>query len=226
MHQQLADGLYIVDAKQGFLGLELGARMTVMASDDGLLIHSPVADALASVSALGAPRWALAPNLFHHLHVGPVADAGIETWAAPGLMAKRGDVAFQGELNGTTSPFGDAFRVLVLRCFSMTNEVVVLHRPSRTLVVTDLVFHLTARAPWSSRFAMGCLGAYPGCRTSVLERVMFKRDVARRELETIASWDFDRLVMAHGEVIETGGKAALLRAFAWLGLNVPVPMPA
>lgn len=219
MLQQLADGLYTVDAPQGFLGLELGARMTVLQSDDGMLVHSPVAGAMDALASVGTPRWALAPNLFHHLHVGPVAEAGVEAWAAPGLASKRPDVGFAGEVSGATSPFGDAFRVLALSCFSMTNEVVVLHRPSRTLVVTDLVFHLTKRSPWSARFAMGLLGAYPGCRCSVLERVMFKRDVARRELGEIASWDFDRLVMAHGDVIETGGKDALLGAFRWLGLG-------
>ena len=105
----------------------------------------------------------------------------------------------------------------------MTREVAVLHRPSRTLVVTDLVFNFAPTAPWFTRAAMRCLCGYPGCSTTLLERVGMKRSAARRELGILASWDFDRLIMAHGEIIETGGKKALLRAFSWLGMHVLLP---
>ncbi|MGM0557277.1 MAG: hypothetical protein ACQEVA_12915 [Myxococcota bacterium] len=50
-------------------------------------------------------------------------------------------------------------------------------------------------------------------------RISTPPDTARREVEHLANWDFDRLIMAHGEVIETGGKSALLEAFGWAGVS-------
>ena len=217
--RELAPGVHVAEAKQRYLGLEMGARMTLLETDGGLLVHSPVALDPEEVARIGAARWVLAPNLLHHLYVGPWAEAGVEAWAAPGLVAKRPDVDFRGEVEDGSRPFGDDVWVKPMACFAMTNEVVVLHRPSRTLVVTDLVFNIAPTAPWATRAAMRCLCGYPGCKTTLLERAGIRRGVAREELQEILSWDFDRLIMSHGEVIETGGKDALLGAFGWLRSN-------
>lgn len=214
----IAPGVHVLDTAQRFLGLELGARMTVLELDGGLLVHSPVAVPTSVVEHLGTPRWVLAPNLFHHLYIGPWVEAGLDGWGAPGLPDKRSDVRFEGVVSGGTSPFGNEVEAYTLRSFSLTNEVVLLHKPSRTLLVSDLVFNISPTAPWLTRAAMRCAGGYPGCAVTIVERFGMRRDLAREDLATIASWDFDRVVMAHGDVIETGGKQALLRAFRWLSL--------
>ncbi len=223
MLRKIAPGVHVAEAPQRFGGVELGARMTVLELDGGLLVHSPLAvdpgQIADEVGTLGEPRWALAPNKFHHLYVGPWIDAGLEGWAAPGLPEKRPDVSFEGIVETGAQHFGDELEVLTLTCFDLSNEVVLLHKPSRTLVATDLVFHFTKTAPWTTRAALWCIGGYPGCRTTVLERLKMKRDRARVEIGTIAGWDFDRIVMAHGEVVETGGRDALRHAFEWLDLD-------
>lgn len=214
----VAPGVHVVDAEQRFLGLDLGARMTLLELDGGVLVHSPVAVPVETAASVGRPRWVVAPNTFHHLHVGPWVASGIEGWCAPGLVAKRPDVAFAGELTERGSPFGDEVLVVPLTCFSLTNEVVLLHRPSRTLVVTDLLFNLAPTAPWLSRAAMACLCAYPGCSSSLLERVAMHRGRARDDLRGLLALDFDRVILSHGEIVETGGKDALAGAFRWLGI--------
>ena len=98
------------------------------------------------------------------------------------------------------------------------NEVVLLHRPSRTLVVSDLLFNIAPTAPWVTRAAMFCALGYPGCRSTLLERVGMKRDLARKELRELLSWDFDRIVIGHGDIIESDGRAVFARAYDWLGL--------
>ena len=80
------------------------------------------------------------------------------------------------------------------------------------------MFHFTRAAPWLTRASMWCSAAYPGCRASILERVGMKRALAREEIGGLLEFDFDRLVMAHGAVIERGGKDALRGAYRWLGL--------
>ena len=149
--------------------------------------------------------------------MGPWLDRGVEGWCAPGLPEKRPDLRFSGVVARECSPFGDEVLLVPLTCFSMTNEVVLLHRPSRTLVVTDLVFNFGPDAPWFTRCAMTFAGGYPGFRTSLLERLGMDRSAARRELARLLELDFDRVILSHGDVLETGGREALRAAFSWLG---------
>lgn len=210
--------LHTFEAPQRFYGLPIGCRMTVINIDGDLLLHSPIDIGPEALAPLGKPRWLLSPNKLHHLYAGPWLERGLEGWAAPGLPEKRPDLTFDHVVDARCAPFGDAVELIPLRCFTMTNEVVLLHRPSRTLVVTDLVFHFTPEDPWITRAAMWCSGAYPGCRVSVLERVGMQRALAREEIGALLELDFDRLIPSHGAIIETGAKAALRGAYRWLGL--------
>lgn len=210
--------IHTFDAPQRFLGVQVGCRMTVIEIDGDLLLHSPIDLDPAALAGLGTPRWVLAPNKLHHLYVGPWIERGLESWAAPGLPEKRPDLRFDHVVESICAPFGDAVRLIPMRCFAMTNEVVVLHRPSGTLVVTDLAFHFDKSSPWATRAAMWCSGAYPGCRVSLLERWGVKREVAREEIGALLALDFDRLIMAHGAIIERGGRDALAEAWSFLDL--------
>jgi len=63
----------------------------------------------------------------------------------------------------------------------------------------------------------GAQGALPGLKnggTTAERRSRFAKDA-----EIVASWDFDRIVMCHGDVIEKGGKAAWLSAFGKVSLR-------
>lgn len=206
------------DAPLRFFGLEIGCRMTVVTIGEDLLLHSPIDVEPEILEPLGRPRWVLAPSRMHHLFVGPWIDRGLESWAAPGLPERRPDLRFDHVVEATSEPFGPDVLLVPLRCFSFTNEVVMLHRSSRTLVVTDLVFHFTPASPWLTRAAMWASGAYPGCRSSILERLGMDRPVAREEIRDLLDLDFDRLVLSHGVIVETGGKDALRGAYRWLGL--------
>ena len=216
--RQIAPNVHVAEAQQRFMGIEVGARMTVLELEGGLLIHSPIAIDPKEVAKLGEPRWVIAPNLLHHLYIGPWIEAGVEAWAPTGLPEKREDLSFDGVLKpGDASPFGHEVEVLPMTSFAMTNEIALLHRPSKTLLVTDLLYNFPASAPWTTRAAMRCLCGYPGCTTSLIERFGMKHAIAREEIKALADWDFDRIIMAHGDVLETGGKDALREGFRWLG---------
>jgi len=212
------DALKTFEAPQRFLGLEIGARMTAIRIADAVLLYSPIDIAPTALEELGTPRWLLAPSRLHHLYVGPWLERGIEAWAAPGLPEKRTDLSFDHIVEQTCTPFGDDVQLIPLRSFSLTNEVVLFHAPSRTLVVADLVFNFNQDTPWLTRAAMWASGAYPGCRVSILERLGMDRTIARKEIRMLLDLDFDRLIPAHGGIIKAGGREALRSAYAWLGL--------
>ncbi len=218
MLRPIAPGVHVADVPLRFFGVELGTRMTVLQLEGGLLLHSPVPLDPALLEPLGTPRWVFAPSKLHHLYAKPWIDRGLEAWGAPGLPDKRPDLTLSGIAEPGPTPFGDEVAWLPLRSFPITNEVALLHRPSGTLIVADLVFHVPPTAPWLTRAAMAVIGGYPGCCTTALEWVGMKRSLARREIGAIADWPFDRIVMAHGAVLESGGQAAWRRAYAWLRL--------
>ena len=43
------------------------------------------------------------------------------------------------------------------------------------------------------------------------------RERAKEDLKRIQQWNYDRVIMAHGRVLESGGREAMERAFAFLG---------
>ncbi|MEL7372206.1 MAG: hypothetical protein AAFN74_24990 [Myxococcota bacterium] len=212
------ESIHTFDAPLRFYGLQVGCRMTVIDIDGALLLHSPIDIDPQRLEALGTPRWLLAPNRLHHLHVGPWLARGLEGWAAPGLPERRPDLDFQHVVDREMAPFGDAVRLIPMKCFPFTSEVVVLHVPSRTLIVTDLVFNFDAKTPAMTRFALWASGAYPGCRVSILERFGMKRALARDEIAALLDLDFDRLIVSHGKIMASGGKDALRSAYRWLGV--------
>ena len=108
--QQLHSDLWITDSSLRFLGLEVGARMTVVRlPGPKLLLHSPIAaapDLVREVKALGHVAYIVAPNRLHHLFVGEWQRACPDAllYVAPGLDTKRADLAIEGVLGDEPEP--------------------------------------------------------------------------------------------------------------------------
>ena len=224
MLRELATDFWVVERPQRFYGLEVGTRMTVIRLADGnLLLHSPVAlDAALrrALDAIGRVRYAVAPNRVHHLYAGAVAAAYPQArlWVAPGLARKRPDLVFVDVL-GDEAPAewrGEVDQVF-FRGRPFENEVVFLHRASRTLIMCDLAFNFGPRAAAPTRFLMRLIRSYGRFGPSTLDPWLIRdRRAARESLERILVWDFDRVVVAHGDVLECGGRDALRQGYAWL----------
>ena len=101
-------------------------------------------------------------------------------------------------------------------CPSM-NEWVLLHRPSGTLIVCDLIFNIHAVKRWSASLIFRMVGAWKRCAQSRMWRFFVKdRAAAAASLKAIMAWDFERIVLAHGDVIEADASEALDRATPWM----------
>ena len=95
--------------------------------------------------------------------------------------------------------------------------MVFLHRASRTLILCDLAFNFGPGAAAPTRLLMKLLRSYGSFGPSKLDPWLIRdRDAARQSLERILAWDFDRVVVAHGDVLESGGREALREGYAWL----------
>lgn len=224
MLRAIATDLWVAEQPLRFLGLEVGARMTVVRLPDGqLLLHSPIArtPVLAeAVAALGTPAVLVAPNRFHHLFAGQwqAAEPAARLYVAPGLDRRRPDLAITGVLGTQPSPaWAEVLDQVRVEGFPFSNEVVFFHGPSRSLIASDLVFHIGPASPPLTRFAFRIMGAADRPATTPMERLLIRdRAAFRRSLERILAWPIEQIVVAHGEVVREGGHAALVSAYSWL----------
>ena len=223
----LTEGVHVVERGQRFFGAEIGTRMTVLESPTGLLLHSPVAldtELREAVESAGPVAWIVAPNRFHHLFAGEWKNAfpNAGLLGAPGLAEKRSDLRFDGELpDDAPAEWAGVFDVACFRAMPLSNEVVLLHRPSRTVVVTDLVISLGTGGPGEirgrSRTGLRIAGLRGEVGTTLLERLATRdKRAASAFLDEVLAWDFERIVLAHGTIVEKDARETLRRAWSWL----------
>lgn len=223
--QELEPGrLWLAEHDLRAAGMELGRRMTVVRLAGGdLWLHSvarPDPELRRRVEALGPLRFLVAPNLFHTrwLEDWTAAYPGAELHGAPGLPPKMPGLEFDAVLGDAPDPrWADDLDQTVFVGGPRFHEVVFLDRVSRTLILTDLCFDIPpGRGIWTS-LAARSLGTYRRFGTSrLLKRLVTEPARARDAVDRIMEWDFDRVVIGHGTVVESGGKDAFARAFAWL----------
>lgn len=218
----VAEGLYAIERRL-FLpgGVAMPTRsFVVRVAGGGVAVLSPVPDeeARRDVAMLGPVRCLVAPNSFHY--------TGLASWAAafpearvllaPGLRARRPELLAGDELvEGAETPLASALAHTVLGPWRGVSEVAFLHRASRTLILTDACFHLREAANARDRLAYRLLGAWQRFGPSRTARAILLRDRAQVAdfVARVCRWDFERIVVAHGAVLESGGPGALRAAF-------------
>jgi hypothetical protein len=222
--RELDSGLWVLDTPLSVYGVEIGTRTTVIRLEDGgLFIHSPsgldpaLRDELA---ALGPVRCVVAPNKLHYFWVADYASAfgDARFFAAPGLPEKRPELRFDAVL-GSEAPADWAGQIeqVEFRGAPIVNEIAFFHPSTRTLILTDLAFNVqhTHGALASVFFRLN--DAYRRFGPSRMMRATMRdRAAARASIEQILRWDFDRVIVAHGVVLQRSGKRLLREAYAWL----------
>jgi hypothetical protein len=204
---------------------DIGTHMTVVRlRDGGLFLHSPApfdAEMQRALDGIGPVSCVVAPSKVHHLYVGAYAAAypAARLFAAPGLPEKRTDLHFDAILDDDAPPeWRGMLEQHLFRGAPYVNEVVFFHPASRTLVLTDLAFNMQRPPPGRARLFCWLVGASGRFGPHRMVRLMIRdRAAARASVQRILTWDFDRVIVTHGEVLEAGGKRAFADAFAFLG---------
>jgi hypothetical protein len=145
-------------------------------------------------------------------------DAQLWTAKLLSLTLKKGNLEFTGILTDAP-PRADDLEQVPFRGNPLIEEVIFLHRKSRTLILDDLIQNHPAVTGHPLRNALFKLAgvAYPQGSVPLDIRLCFiHRDRARRSLEKLLSWDFDKVIIAHGVCVERNARAFGERAFQWL----------
>lgn len=217
------DGLFVVEGRWKRSRFERKMTVFLLASGE-VAVHSAIAmdeAGMAALEAIGRPSWILVPNALHYSDADwygeryPSARILVPAAARAKLFEKIRRI--DGSLD---EDWPEALRgelAVVPLAGTRIGEVACVHGPSRTLVLTDAVFHYRERdLPWLARAIMRLNGAYDrfGPSRIFTSFVVSDRDALQASIETLLDHDFDRVVMSHGRVLETGGKEAMRAAFA------------
>lgn len=231
MLEPLGSDLWFADGEiVSFKGFDYPTRMVICRLADGALwLWSPVKKTAAvedEVRALGPVRHIVSPNKLHYLFLGEwqLAFAEAELWGTPATIAKCSDLHFREPL--TDRPPADwagQIDQFYFRNSPLMDEVIFFHRASRTAIIADLsqTFSeqfLKRHWPWWMR---------PVARLSKMMeaqghppfdyRISFRRRAnARPKVRALIDEHPQHVVLAHGELVWTGGEAFLRRAFSWL----------
>ena len=223
--------LWIAQQPQRFLGLEVGTRMTVIKlEDDSLVLISPIeinSELQQQLDKLGKVKYLVAPNLFHYLYLASAQqlypDAAI--FAPPGLNIKQPSLKIDRVFTQDAIEFAieleytllTGFQVFVPPKISLVNEIVFYHPHSKTLIITDSAFNFDRTFPTITQLAARIIGSYGVLKPSWLEKIAVKDTMQLKEAaDKVLQWDFERVIMAHGQIIETNAKRQLTDAYRWL----------
>ncbi len=210
------------------LGFHYPTRMAVIQLTDGsLFVWSPIAlspDLKAAVNGLGPLAHIVAPNSLHHIHLMEWIDAwpAAIVHAPPRLRAKRPDIAFGADLGDKPhSAWAEEIDQTIIWGNRITDEVAFFHRPSKTVLFTDLLQQFPD--DWFSgwRRIVAKLDKMVGAEPSVPRkfRLAFTdRKNARAAMSEVLAWDAEAVVMAHGSPVTQDAQAYLRRAFRFLGV--------
>jgi hypothetical protein len=226
----LAEDLWVAEQPQTYFGLSIGTRMTVIRqrNTDRLVILSaiqPSPELEKGLAELGVVGDVVAPNAFHHLYLQAFKQRFPQatTWGPAALRQKCRHLGLDRLLNAAApSPWPEialcdltGLHTLGPTGPSPLHEVAFCHTPSRTLILTDSAFNFDASAAWLTRVITRLGGGFDRLEPTILERLATSdRASLRRAMQGVLQWDFDRVVVAHGAIVDTGGKASLTRAYS------------
>jgi hypothetical protein len=213
---EFADGLFVQDSAVRFYGFRIQTRMAVVRLPrERLFVYSPVSLAESvreALDRLGAVACVVAPNKLHNLALSEYRAAypAARFYAAPGLPERRPDLRFEAVLsNALETGWEHELDHVLTEGNAFFSEGLFFHSRSRTLLVCDLVenFDRDTASPLARAVAR-IFGvrerpmASPEFRLYTLDTA-----AAERSLDRARRWDFERIFLCHGRLIESDAKA-------------------
>ncbi len=182
--------------------------IAIRLANGDLWLHSPCNfpnEGLQELKTLGNVRYIVAPNAFHHLYVPKAAldFPEAEVWCAPKVLKKQKDLKNSAILSSEV-PWANEILTLPLQGLRMVEESVFFHKKSQSFICTDFVFNVYEFKNLQTKILMTLVGANQKFAQGLEWRLLVKeRNLIAQNTAHILGWDFKRIIMAHGRVLET-----------------------
>lgn len=208
--QEFGQDIFIANGQVRFYGFSLATRMAVIRlPGDDLLLYSPIylsPELESDLASLGRVRHLVAPNKIHNLALDHYRSAYPQAslWLAPGLAERRPYLSPAGLLKQDSEP---AWQEVLEQCLTGGNlffsEALMLHKPSRTLLVADFVENIDSGTASSTARTVGRLFGMKMRPAPSPEFLLYTVDAeaAQSALTRARKWSFDRIFLCHGGLV-------------------------
>ena len=210
------------------MGIMFTTRMTIVKLSDGSVwVESPVPlpfDTLKEIADLGPVKYIVSATQRHvwRLEGWHTLFPEAQLWAAETtpFTLKKKSLQFASILTDTPyEGWAHDLEQLTFKRSPFIKEVIFLHKETRTVIMGDLIqIHPMVKGK-SLRNAIFKLEGVAFPRGGVgfdIKLTFTNRNLARQSLEKLLSWDFDKLIIAHGNCIENDAKLFIEKSFQWL----------
>lgn len=217
--QKIDDAIWVHGDSMRLMATSLGLRMTVVRLADGSLwVHSPTAltsELLAELEQLGPVSCIVAASNGHNRWVKQWSEAfpDARLYVSCGVGQKLNLVDYYCLDDADASPWPEDFELQFIGGVPFFSETVFLHKPSASLVVTDLVQnHSDAGGPGVDglvkKWIFRPMGFKDICLAPPIQHRLGVKDRAAlaAALDTVAHWPFTRIIPCHGDMVENDSK--------------------
>jgi len=202
-------------------GLPISSRMIIVRLNNGRLwLHSPVplySHGRAQIEALGKVEYIIAPSKMHHLFVSDCLASfpDAKLFGAPGLHLKRPDLVNMTDLvPGANREWCNELEEVFFDGIPLGNETVWFHKPSKTLIMTDLCQWWQGDLAFPAKAYAHLTGVRRRLAVPRTIRMVVKnRQAAEASAQKILQWPFERVTVAHNAIVEENAHAAVKQAF-------------
>lgn len=210
--KELVENIWVHEDEIALLGTPLALRMTIVKLVNGKLwVHSPtkISDELVEeVARLGEVGYIVAASNGHNLFLKEWISAfpGAEVVVSGGIPKKLGlEDGFTVLGPGFENVWSEDLDWEYMPGMEFFNESVFLHRESKSLIVTDFIQNYQIAEPtFVQKYIFGPIGFKEICLAPPLKWGIFYKDKAafQASAERIKQWEFDRIIVTHGDIIE------------------------
>ncbi|MBW4510363.1 MAG: DUF4336 domain-containing protein [Scytonematopsis contorta HA4267-MV1] len=228
MLRQIDKNIWVAEQPLKYWGIEVGTRMTIIRLiTNQLIVISPIQVDKATIDQLdeiGKVSYIIAPNLYHHLFVSEFKSLypQAKLWVPPKFNLKKPNIPADkiivedkgNILEEVDYLLFDGFKIFDLSGPSILNEFVFFHRASQTLILTDTAFHFDDTFSFKTRLAAKFMGAYSKLSPSIFEKLAInEKEKVKKSAQKLLEWNFQRVIMAHGTIVERDGKKMLKEGY-------------
>ncbi|KAJ6616436.1 hypothetical protein B0H10DRAFT_2036995 [Mycena sp. CBHHK59/15] len=210
--------------------LPIGGRSTAIKMTNGgfwVLASTPLnTETKAKLDELGPVEYIVSADAVHHLFLGEFKRAypNAKLLAPAAAIERSSDKSLKYDgVWGTDAPdtkygFEEDIQACYFSGFK-NKDVAFLHPASETMIEADLLFNLPCTEQYSKTNSSGAvpllgkMGPSSWLHTKFATAMGEDKAAMKRDVKTVADWNFSRIIPCHGDVIEKDGKKAWLDAY-------------
>ena len=217
--KKIGENIWVHDDSMSLAGTQLRLRMTsVKLANGGLWIHSPTAlspELMQETEELGSVSFIVGASNGHNIWLREWQDAFPDAvlYVSGGIPKKLKLTNYQV----LDESHENIWEVDLAREYMLGvpffNESVFLHKKTKSLIITDLIQNYSDERPsglpgFVTKYSFEPIGFKGMCVAPPLKIGFMIKDKPNFVLfiERILNWEFERIIVTHGDIIESNAK--------------------